>query len=35
MGLIQYINLSYEYFLKYEMPKTETLSSQIIKILNK
>lgn len=35
MGLIQYINLNYEYFLKYEIPKTETLSSEITKILNK
>lgn len=34
-GLIKYINLKYEYFLKYEIPKTETLSSEITKVLNK
>ncbi|MCD2401648.1 complement regulator-acquiring protein [Borreliella bissettiae] len=35
MELIKYINLKYEYFLKYEILKTETLSSEITKILNK
>ncbi|WP_418905888.1 complement regulator-acquiring protein [Borreliella carolinensis] len=33
--LIEYINLNYGYFLKYEILKTETLSSEITKILNK
>ncbi|WP_418454015.1 complement regulator-acquiring protein [Borreliella lusitaniae] len=33
--LIKYIILKYEYFLKYEIPKTETLSFEITKILNK
>ncbi|EEH00276.1 conserved hypothetical protein (plasmid) [Borreliella finlandensis] len=34
-GFIEYIKLMYEYFLKYEILKTETLSSEITKILNK
>lgn len=35
IGLIEYVNLKYEYFFKYEISKTEILSSEIIKILNK
>ncbi|WP_418905179.1 CRASP family complement regulator-acquiring lipoprotein (plasmid) [Borreliella finlandensis] len=31
--LIEYINLNYGYFLKYEILKAETLSSEIAKIL--
>ncbi|APS99250.1 hypothetical protein Bmayo_04980 (plasmid) [Borreliella mayonii] len=34
-GFIEYIKLMYEYFLKYEILRTETLSSEITKILNK
>ncbi|WP_418905711.1 complement regulator-acquiring protein [Borreliella japonica] len=33
--LIKYINLKYEYFLKYDILKTETLFSEITKILDK
>ncbi|WKC76534.1 complement regulator-acquiring protein [Borreliella valaisiana] len=35
IGCIEYINSKYEYFFKYEILKTEILSSEITKILDK